>query len=596
LLAFLLSLVHNHPKKTIFGIALIITLPSLWVGLSADDYVIRSVVLQQSSLAKEVGSPLDTFAFIPSPEHIRRGMERGVYPWWIDPNAVLAFWRPLSAATHWLDFHLFPHQIWLMHLHSLLWYGALGVLAFAVYRNFFSTSAFAFLAGFLYICDEAHGMSVGWLAARNAITAPVFAFAMFLAHIRWREKGNPVHLILAVLLLTFSLLSGESGVAIAGYLFAYACFLDPKGKFRGVFSLFPYATVVVFWRLAYVRMGYAALGTGLYIDPGKNPVQFLLAVMQRLPVLLLGQLLGPNSGAVTLLPDNLAIFYVAFSVVVIVVIFLILAPQLKRDCVSQFFALGMVLSTIPSCATLPNDRLLFFAGMGGMGLVARFLELFVSQPLPGYLQPSRIASLTNRVLARLWILVHALLAPMLMPIACLIPLLFGVPIFREAETLPDTTDQKPVIITNIPVDLMLGYLPMILEAEAKPQPKYFRLLTATFSKVKISRPDASSLVVQVSGGLFQTPWARSFRDITSPFVKGDRVEIPEMLIEVINTTPDGRPETIRFTFPKDLDKMDAVWVSWSPDGFQTFAVPEMGKSVTINRMPTLWWLHLLFNS
>lgn len=585
---FLEKFFQKYSAIKFFFLAVLLGLPSLWVGMSADDYVIRSIALQRSSLAKDVGTPLDTFAFIPSPEHVTQGVEKGVYPWWTAPDARLAFWRPLSAATHWFDFHVFPEQIWLMHLQNLLWYALLGVLCFAAYRRFLTPGWAASLAAFLYICDEAHGMSVGWIAARNALTAPAFAMAMFLCHVQARERKSLTWYFLAAGLLVPALLSGESAVSIGGYLFAYACFLDPDRKLVRFLTLLPYGAIVVAWRIIYVHMGYAVNGTGLYIDPGRDTGRFLFAILQHLPALLLGQLAAPNSGAFTMVPYWATPLYVCAAFVFLAWMTYVLLPLLRSDRLSKFFALGMVLSAIPSCATLPNDRLLFFAGFGGMGLVARYLAYF-HEKRHGESRKEVSQDRYGRFLAGLWTFIHGYAAPVLLPLSCLIPLFFGKPIELAAKSFPQH-GAKNVIVANIPVDLMLAYLPMMLEAQGIEQPPTVFLLTAGFDELEIFRKDEKTLDAIIPGGLLKTPWARSFRDDTHPFQKGETIDVKNVRVEIVSVTGDGRPDRVRFSFPEPLEDVPAVWITWSEKGFVPLDLPEVGTGVRLGKLPLLWWL------
>jgi hypothetical protein len=48
-------------------------------------------------------------------------------------------------------------------------------------------------------------------------------------------------------------------------------------------------------------------------------------------------------------------------------------PLLRRSATARFWGGGMALALVPACATLPANRLLFFVGLGGMGLLAEFL-------------------------------------------------------------------------------------------------------------------------------------------------------------------------------------------------------------------------------
>ena len=63
------------------------------------------------------------------PAKIRAAMDQGWVPWWTSPNLRHASLRYLSVLTMQLDYLLWPNSPFLMHLHSLLWLGALVVAA-----------------------------------------------------------------------------------------------------------------------------------------------------------------------------------------------------------------------------------------------------------------------------------------------------------------------------------------------------------------------------------------------------------------------------------------------------------------------------------
>ncbi|MFQ5494211.1 MAG: hypothetical protein ACE5EX_02420, partial [Phycisphaerae bacterium] len=92
-----------------------------------------------------------------------------------------------------------------------------------------------------------------------------------------------------------SLLSAEGGVATTAYLFAYALCLE-RGTWQAKLrSLWPYAAVVVVWRMLWVRLGYGVSGVGGYVDPLAEPLRFLHALIDRAPIYLLGQWAMPSA-------------------------------------------------------------------------------------------------------------------------------------------------------------------------------------------------------------------------------------------------------------------------------------------------------------
>ena len=241
----------------------ILLLPSVFTGLSMDDNFLCSVMLQRNIIPNLPNSPLDAFAFLQINNHgLQQLIERGILPWWTHPHIRIAFWRPLSAFTHWLDFTIYPNMPWLMHVHSLLWYVILCMIVLLFYRRFFSAywrESFpaariiyvAGLAALMYAADDARGMAMGWISNRNASISAIFAITALLLHDRWRQQGWVPGAFMAPFCLGMGLLGGESAVAIFGYLFAYELFISRGSLLSRLFSLIPCAAVVVIWGIVY---------------------------------------------------------------------------------------------------------------------------------------------------------------------------------------------------------------------------------------------------------------------------------------------------------------------------------------------------------
>ena len=191
-------------------------------------------------------SPLELFSVMRhGPEVLREYTDLGIFPWWTSEELRLAFFRFLSAATHWLDYRLWPDSAPLQHAHSLLWLGALVGATALLYRRIHGASWVAGLAALLYAVDEAHGAPAGWLANRNALVATLFGLLCLLAHDRWRRggAGSGRHALLAALCLALALAGGEMGLGAFAYLVAYAVFLDRGPVRRRLLSLAPWRPV-----------------------------------------------------------------------------------------------------------------------------------------------------------------------------------------------------------------------------------------------------------------------------------------------------------------------------------------------------------------
>ena len=249
------------------------------------------------------------------------------------------------------------------------------------------------LAVLLYAVDDAHGVTVGWIANRNALVAAAFAVLTILVYDRWRRQHWRPGAWLGPLCFAVALTGGESAIAVGAYLIAHAvCLARDDWRIR-IASLLPYGILVVVWRLLYSALGYGALGTDLYIDPGREPVVFLLAVVERLPVLMLGQLGLPPAELWMFLSDRGQLLLALSGALFLAMVTVLAMPLLRRSPVARFFGLGALLAAIPISATYPFDRLLIYVGIGALGLVAQFLVYVFegTRPPGGLASPGVVA-------------------------------------------------------------------------------------------------------------------------------------------------------------------------------------------------------------
>src|SRR6185503_17873498 len=195
------------------------------------------------------------------------------------------------------------------------------------------------------------------------------------------------------------------------YLAAYALFIDEGPLAARLLRLSPHVAVVAVWRAVYAHLGYGSAGSGIYFDPGRDPMGFVDAAATRLPVLLVGQFAIPPADLWDLYPLILPAgrwVVMLVAVVVVGVIAALLLPLWRRDPVVRFWTTGCLLSTLLMCTTFPHDRLLTGLGIGGMALVAEILASVVEgvHPLKGRWVSAAAAAL---------VVVHLVLAPLLSP-------------------------------------------------------------------------------------------------------------------------------------------------------------------------------------
>lgn len=566
-------------------LGVLLTLPSVWTGYFQDDHLIRERFQGFKHLPGIEGNLLDTCVFGDGrPEHVHAAMDRGLLPWWASPNWKIAFFRPLSSLSSLLDWRLFGDRAWVMHLHSVFWYGLLVWLLALLYRRLITPPWAAGLAALLYTLDAAHGYPVAWIATRNAALSSVFIVLTLYFHDRWRRSNWKPGFAAACVALAAGLLGSEASAAAGAYLAAYALFVDPKKWFRGGVALLPYLVIVIVWRLVYDYLGYGVAGTMLYTDPIREWARFLPDLASFLPIMLFSQLGGSDPSAWSFLPPPWMLIWLVVAVLFLIWVGIALWPLLRRDKTARFWALGMVLSTIPVCTTIPQGRELMNPGIGAMALIALFLGTFRSESGPenGRHERRRLAG----ALAALWVFLHLWVSVVMLPIQSATVTRYSERFERGLnDTLPADPDitQATLFIVHSPADLVSAVMPFQRAADGTPVPRHTRLLCAGVSPTEIERTEERTLVFRYGDCFLTRPWTQVFRDpAENPFHVGDIVRLTGFEAEVTEVTPDNRPREVRFRFAEPLETPSYRWVIFEKRAYVPFTPPAIGQTTRID--------------
>jgi hypothetical protein len=565
-------------------IGLALAAPALTADFSADDHLHRIVSRDDPGIEGMKSRPLDLFVFADGDEHVARQLrDEGVFPWWTDVHVKLAFWRPVTSATHAVDYTLWPDNSRAMLAHNLLWLAIALGMVWLFYRRFAEIRWIAVLAFALYAVDDARGPVVGWIANRNALVAVAFAIPVLLAHDRWRRDGWTHGGWVGPLLLALALGAGEGSLAITAYLAAHALWLD-RGTWRDrLLALAPYAAVVVVWRVVYQLLGYGVAGSGVYLDPGSDPVGFVAHAVYRVPLLLLGQLALPWSDLASLYPlmgPNAMLVMVLFAVAVLAAIGLACARLLRVDPVSRFFATGMILSAIPIASTFPADRLLGFVGLGGMGLVAQLLAAALERrDLLGTRWARRAGAMCVVVVM---VLVHVVAAPPFLVMRSRSMVAINRILDRADAGIPRDASlaEKTVILTNAPNDAFAAYVQIMRQARHQVRPHRLYWLATGTSPVTLTRVDERTLRVAPRDGFVRHEIDQMLRTPRRPFAVGERIALTGLTIE-IERVEGGRPLTVLAHFDRPLEDPQLVWRRWDVRTYAPYQPPAVGASDTL---------------
>ena len=580
---------HRRWPLALAALAVVLSLPALGGGINMDDYVLRAKM--QGFLPIRPGSTmeLELFRFMPGPDaENRQIIQAGHAPWWADPQLKLSFFRPLSSATHVLDNALWPDVLPLQHAHNLVWLFVGVVVVALLYRRVCGSPAAAGLAGLMFAIEDGHYIPVAWLSNRNALMALVLGIAAVVLHCQWRAAGTRSiwRLLLALAALAAGLLCAEVALGAVGYLAAYQLTLerDSAGRARPLLMrllpLWPHLLLVLIWGLVYTTLGYGARGSGMYVDPVREPLLFLQAMAERIPILMLGQWFhGPIDLWIFMQRgDHLAM--TAGGAVGMLVLGFLFAPLLRKEAEARFWALGMLFALVPVCGTFPMDRVLLLPGIGAFGLLACQVRSM------GWLgvRADKIASRPAARASRRWIVggllvVHAVLAAPLLPCRVLTFRHLSDRMDADARSLAaDAHTPQQTYVFLQAMETAYVYTPLVRWASGLPVPRRTATLSQLLPALTVSRPDRHSLVVRPEGGYFVYPGETLFRGSHRSFSPGQVVSTLDMDARVLEVTTDGRPDRVAFRFRVPLEHPSLRWFFIKDGHVQPFALPAVGQT------------------
>ena len=247
----------------------------------------------------------------------------------------------------------------------------------------------------------------------------------------------------------------------------------------------------------------------------------------------------------------------------------LLAPLCRRDPLARFFAVGALGAVVPVCSTFPADRLLWFVGIGAMGLLARWLEL-------------RPRAWWAAIVAALLILVHLVLAAPLLALRSRSMDTVSKPLRRANATIPpsETLHGGMLVLVNPPSDIFAAYIVILRASQGHPLPVTRWLATGT-SDVAVTRLDDRTLRVRPEGGFIPFVSEHMLRRPDRPFVRGQRIHLTGVDVTIVDVMPDGRPAEIEARFDRSIDDPTLHWAAWHRGGFASWTPPPVGARVVL---------------
>lgn len=618
---------------TLVILTVAICIPTLPSGLFGDDLVHRQIVAafneQNSPLQSFLKTCLHLFNFTGEQYAQITGIEKfGAIPWWTHPETESAFWRPLSAATHWVDYTLWPESAWVMHLHTGLYFAAIIAMLWLLLKSFLNglpnpndattlsdqpnpKIVFTILAPLLiifFLLDFSHLFPFFWVANRNIILALFFCCVALYCHHLWRQQQKLDHLASAMVALFMSLLSAEGGLATTAYLFAYAIAVEKSSLWRRLFSLLPYLFVIIAWRWIYYRLGFGDANNGLYIDPIGSPELFISNLIVHWPILFFGNITALDTYHLTLAPIWKTTF--AWACLILSIYFVYLTRRtLERYPLAQFGLIGLSISLIPICAmSVPGGRLFFFASLGTAFYLSHVIVDWYQQLSDEKSWLMRLYKLRFSVLVG----VHLVLMVPLIALISLVGAINGAGGLHKSADFSSWINDgtETLVIVNAPNPFSTIYTPSHFNSRQEKYPLRIIQLSPGYSSMtlkKITHKDF--LLTAETPFLFERTALLNFTTPNAPthhishflramntiftadqrqWLEGQIVRTPFADIKVsgLTNTDESQqlPIKLRIEF-SDFTKIDdAIWLYWDWENSQYVRIKKMsrGEKLKIN--------------
>lgn len=544
---------------------LLVHASALDAGYAPDDYLQLAMVDGSFPTRR---APWDLFALVHAGE-VAALQDGGVLPWFAHPDLKLAALRPLASLLVWFDYRVL-RSIWLMHVHSFVWYVALLIVLAALVRRMLPKTVTA-LAVLLFALDAAHAIPLALVANRALLLSAVFGVVGLWAHHRHRAEGwRPG--ALAPVGFALSLLCGEYGLPMLGYLLAYEAFFSRDGWGRRATALAPAAILGALYFAAHVALDYGARASAVYVDPLEAPGDFAREALDRLPALLGSELV--LSAASALETTALGLWPSVVAAVALLTGLGVAAPGLRaHGRPIAFFAGGALLSLLPLLAAPPSSRLLVLPSIGGSAAMAwliiaawqaarerRGAARWLARASAAALGAVHLigAPIEARHRVSDWAGQHAIARRIL-----------------AAAPLDDRIlGSQTVVLLNMLDSFSVVTTPWIRHEQGHPLPRNFRVLTMTEQRLVVRRTSADSFELVTTAGMLQTPGAWFFRDLGRPLAEGQRFELDGMTVQVLEKGLWG-PSRLFYRIA-GLGSPSVAFLELRPEGLRHFALPPIG--------------------
>lgn len=613
-------------------IAAIVYARGLALGYIADDFWQLAAVEGRFGPHRD---PLSNYTFVfERAATVQAHRQRGSLPWWTTDDWHFGMLRPLSSLTLEVDYRLFPRRPLLSHLHSYLWFAAMLVAAerfmrrvFVLHRVANDRPPAAFwvpaLALVCFAIDESQGYTLMWIANRCALVSATFALLAIDAHLEAGasddEDARRAARRREWLWWALAFAGGEYATCGAAYLLAYELVGRDDGWRSRLWALVPATACTAVFVVLYLLYGASSMGLAEYADPFVETGRFFRELGYKLPRLAaevwtsvpadhrelisrsaeyewLWRRVGPEGVGATEGPwRHAALSGVALLAMGVALVAALWGAPTHVRRTATWCALGSLLGLVPVSSTMPQPRLLMFAGLGPAIVFALLTERAVAG----------LRALSSAgVRARIGHVAIALLALLAVGLDVVVE---SVTTWRAHGRMqeitgalrtmwarglaPDEVDEsKQVVVLAAPEFMTTVHGYGMSNVYFERMPAGWHTLAFGQRAYLARRTDDDVLEINAIGeGMFTHRDERSFRRASEAFELGDRVDVGLYEAEIWRMHPSGGVQAVRFHFDRSLDDPSLVLLMAKPRGLTRIDAPPVGGSlvVPLGRLPDI---------
>lgn len=359
------------PSIVVLGLLLL--LPNLFMGFYADDYVHQLVLRGGEELAPM--KPWSLFDFGTLEDWSALDGRVGTSPWWTGEGWKVRFLRPVASLALWGQHALFGGHALGYHAVGLLLFAVLLVCVHGLYRILGLSDSGARTATLLLaLCDSVE-LPAGWIANQSTLLVAILAVVSLRAALG--GTAGPGRVVVALSAAVLAALAKEGGSMCLPLVAAALAWRarhahDERARRLALAGAAAASLFLVAYATLLVAGGYGTHSL-FYATPWSDPVRFarnLLVLAAAGPL----SLAGPFPLDVCALFPGTWPFVALAGGLVSIPLAIWIGRSVRGSPGAGWLLAWTVLFGVVQAGAPPSDRLLFVPAIGGLGLLALFLE------------------------------------------------------------------------------------------------------------------------------------------------------------------------------------------------------------------------------